>query len=88
MYEGGPDDPEAYRGREAIIDGWLDTRDEPGEWTFDWEIVSETPALVIVKGRTAVMIARYESLKSLGNSRSAAGLTAGRAAGPAFSRLL
>ena len=63
VYEGGPDDPEAYRGREAIIDGWLDTRDEPGEWTFDWEIVSETPALIIVKGRTDYVSAKlYDNL--------------------------
>jgi ketosteroid isomerase-like protein len=52
VYEFRPDDPEALRGREAIIDGWLESRDEPDDWTFEWTILTETPELVIVEGRT------------------------------------
>ncbi|GGI43563.1 ketosteroid isomerase-like protein [Agromyces flavus] len=52
VYEYSPDDPDALRGREAIIAGWLDSKDEPGEWTFDWEVLIETDDTVIVQGRT------------------------------------
>ncbi|MBM7503990.1 nuclear transport factor 2 family protein [Agromyces aurantiacus] len=52
IYEFSPDDPEALRGREAIVDGWLDSKDEPGDWTFDWEVLVESDDLVMVQGRT------------------------------------
>ena len=42
----------ALRGREAIIDGWLEAKDEPGDWTFEWAILTEQPGLVVVEGRT------------------------------------
>lgn len=29
---------EPWAGREAIIEGWLDRKDEPGDWSFRWEI--------------------------------------------------
>ena len=52
VYEFSPDDPDALRGREAIIAGWLDSKDEPDEWTFDWEVLVETDDMVVVQGRT------------------------------------
>ena len=52
VYEFSPDDPDALRGRDAIIAGWLDSKDEPGDWTFDWEVLVEAPDLVVVQGRT------------------------------------
>ena len=52
VYEFSPDDPDKLRGREAIIAGWLDSKDEPGDWTFDWEVLAENDDLLIVQGRT------------------------------------
>ena len=45
-------DVEPRRGREAIVAGWLDDLDEPGTWTFDWEILHEHDDFVLVRGRT------------------------------------
>src|SRR5690554_6696357 len=39
---------EPWRGHEGIVDGWLESRDEPGDTTFDWELVA-------VDGNTAVL---------------------------------
>jgi hypothetical protein len=45
-------DSEPRRGRDAIVAGWLDDHDEPGTWSFDWEVIHESPELVLVQGRT------------------------------------
>ena len=45
-------DSEPRVGREAIVAGWLDDRDEPGTWSFEWEIVQEVGGFVAVQGRT------------------------------------
>ena len=45
-------DAEPRRGRDEIVAGWLEDLDEPGTWSFDWEILHETPELVFVQGRT------------------------------------
>ena len=29
---------EPWEGRDGIIDGWLARKDEPGDWSFRWEI--------------------------------------------------
>lgn len=52
VYEFSPDDPDAMRGREAIVAGWIDSKDDPDEWTFDWEVLVETDDLVVLQGRT------------------------------------
>jgi hypothetical protein len=41
-----------WRGRAAIVAGWLDRKDEPGDWTFEHEIVSSSDDRGIVRGRT------------------------------------
>jgi hypothetical protein len=41
-----------WRGREQIITGWLDHRDEPGETTFEWHPVSITDHIAIIQGET------------------------------------
>ncbi len=38
-YETRPHDPEAWQGVDGIVDGWLAARDEPGDWTFTWELL-------------------------------------------------
>jgi ketosteroid isomerase-like protein len=41
-----------WRGREAIVAGWLERRDEPGDWTFEHEIVCGSLERAVVRGRT------------------------------------
>jgi ketosteroid isomerase-like protein len=42
-----------WQGRQEIVDGWLDGKDEPGTWTFAWQVLLDTPELGIVTGTTA-----------------------------------
>ena len=39
VYNGRPHDPNAWRGADGIVAGWLDHRDEPGDWTFEWTLL-------------------------------------------------
>jgi hypothetical protein len=39
-------------GRSTIVAGWIDRKDEPGAWTFDYEILIADDDLGILKGRT------------------------------------
>ncbi len=39
-------------GAQQIVEGWLDRKDEPGEATFNWELVLNTDDLAIVQGTT------------------------------------
>src|SRR4051812_7195223 len=43
---------EPLTGHEAIVAGWLDSKDEPGDWTFEWEPVAEQGRIGVVEGRT------------------------------------
>jgi SnoaL-like domain len=43
---------EPWLGREAIVDSWLDRKDEPGSWTFEWSPLVDTPELAIITGTT------------------------------------
>ncbi|MGC5170250.1 nuclear transport factor 2 family protein [Micromonospora sp. DT81.3] len=51
-YAGGPFDPEPWIGREAIVEGWLAHRDEPGSWTFEGVPLVYADGVGIVQGRT------------------------------------
>ncbi len=51
VYLTSPDD-EPRRGHDEIVAGWLEDLDEPGSWSFDWEIIHETPDVAFVQGRT------------------------------------
>lgn len=42
---------EPWRGRAAIVAGWLERKDEPGQATFEWQPLVATPELSIVTGR-------------------------------------
>jgi uncharacterized protein (TIGR02246 family) len=41
-----------WRGRQAIVDGWLAHRDEPGQATFRWHPVVVADEVAVVEGRT------------------------------------
>lgn len=43
---------EPVRGREAIVEDWLASRDEPGETTFHWETVAIDGDVAVVRGHT------------------------------------
>jgi hypothetical protein len=43
---------EPWRGREAIVSGWLKNKDEPGDATFDWRPLLESPEVSILTGTT------------------------------------
>ena len=45
-------DSEPRRGRDAIVAGWLEDRDDPGMWSFDWKLLHEHHEFVVVQGRT------------------------------------
>ncbi len=42
-----------WSGREAIVEGWLDRRDEQGEWRFSFEVLGVDGDLGFVKGVTS-----------------------------------
>jgi ketosteroid isomerase-like protein len=41
-----------WRGRDEIVAKWLEHRDEPGQTTFHWQPLVETPELSILTGTT------------------------------------
>ena len=43
---------EPWRGRAEIVAGWLENRDEPGDASFDWQPLLETPDLAVLTGTT------------------------------------
>ena len=43
---------EPWRGREAIVAGWLERKDAEGAWEFEWEPLDVHDGLAIVQGRT------------------------------------
>jgi len=52
VYETRPHDPEPWRGRDGIVDCWLAARDEPGGWTFSWELLGCDGTTAFVQGIT------------------------------------
>ncbi len=47
-----PDDPEPWSGREQIVDRWIARLDEPGDWTFEWNLLGVDGGRAFVQGRT------------------------------------
>lgn len=52
---------EPWRGVEAIVAGWLDRRDEPGNHTFDWSPLVVTDDIWAVQGTTVYTDGRVYS---------------------------
>jgi hypothetical protein len=42
-----------WTGREGIIEEWLDRKDEPGDWSFRWEIRAVCDDMGFVRGWTS-----------------------------------
>ncbi len=42
-----------WSGREDIVEGWLDRKDEQGDWRFSWEVLGVDGDLGFVKGVTS-----------------------------------
>ena len=47
-----PDDPEAWTGREQIVERWIAGQDVPGDWTFEWKLLGVDGGRAFVQGRT------------------------------------
>jgi ketosteroid isomerase-like protein len=43
---------EPWRSRAEIVAQWLARRDEPGDATFEWTPLVNTPGLAVITGRT------------------------------------
>ncbi|WP_448073014.1 nuclear transport factor 2 family protein [Georgenia yuyongxinii] len=41
-----------WHGRDAIVRGWLDSKDEPGQTTFRWEPLAVHDDICFIQGRT------------------------------------
>ena len=50
-YRDGPSTP-PWVGHDAIVSGWLGQQDEPGSWTFDYELTAVDGDVAVVRGRT------------------------------------
>jgi hypothetical protein len=53
---------EPWRGRDEIVREWLDRKDDPGTWTFDWDIVAIADDLGIVQGATRYPTGAFSNL--------------------------
>ena len=52
VYEHLPNDPEPDRGIEAIVEGWLEAADSPGDTTWEWHPLAEEADVATIQGRT------------------------------------
>ena len=43
---------EPWNGHDEIVARWVEARDEPGDYTFDWQPLVDTPDLGILTGTT------------------------------------
>jgi uncharacterized protein (TIGR02246 family) len=51
-YRDGPSTP-PWVGHDAIVDGWLGQKDDPGTWDFDYELVAVDGDTAVIRGRTS-----------------------------------
>ncbi|WEK12331.1 MAG: nuclear transport factor 2 family protein [Candidatus Microbacterium phytovorans] len=50
-YRDGPSTP-PWVGQDAILAGWLGQQDEPGTWSFDYELTAVDRDVAVIRGRT------------------------------------
>lgn len=65
-YRDGPS-THPWVGHDAIVAGWLGQKDDPGTWTFDYELTAVDGDVAIVRGWTSYPTAttksrRYDNL--------------------------
>ena len=53
VYSTSPHEPEPWTGREQIVEHWLASRDEPDDWTFEWEVLGVDGGRAFVQGFTS-----------------------------------
>jgi ketosteroid isomerase-like protein len=41
-----------WQGRDGIVEGWLERKDEPGDWSFRYEIIGIAGDMAFVRGWT------------------------------------
>jgi ketosteroid isomerase-like protein len=51
IYSTGPFD-EPWVGQQAILDGWIGIGDQPGDWTFEYEVLAVDGDLGVMHGNT------------------------------------
>ncbi|MGH8828339.1 MAG: nuclear transport factor 2 family protein [Jiangellaceae bacterium] len=56
---------EPWRGPQAIVDGWLTHKDEPGQTSFESNTLVVTPDLAIVEGRTKYHVEPQRTYRNL-----------------------
>ena len=52
----------AWRGRDEIVERWLDRKDEPGETSFEWHPIVVTDAVAIIAGTTVYPSQTFSNL--------------------------
>ncbi len=52
VYRFAPHDEEPLEGIDDILEGWLESADDPGSFRFEYEVLVDTPELGIVQGVT------------------------------------
>ncbi|HMC36888.1 MAG TPA: nuclear transport factor 2 family protein, partial [Actinomycetota bacterium] len=45
-------DREPWRGADGIVKGWIDRKDEPGQWEFRYDVLAVTGDVAFVQGVT------------------------------------
>ena len=43
LYEFRPNDPEPWRGRDEIVQGWVEDPDSPETWTLEYDVLGVLP---------------------------------------------
>ena len=51
-YAYSPNDDKPPRGHDEIVASWLEGKDEPGDCTFEYSVVSENDEVAVVQGVT------------------------------------
>ncbi len=51
-YRYHPDDEKPPRGHDELVASWIDSRDEPGDYSFEYSVVIENDELAVVQGVT------------------------------------
>jgi uncharacterized protein (TIGR02246 family) len=47
VYEFRPNDPDPWRGRDAIVAGWLEAKDAPEDWKFNFTVLGTINPTVV-----------------------------------------